>query len=242
MNKLFILTKRNLKEIIRDPLSRVFCLGFPVVMLVLMQFVIGGVADTPANFQITAYSSGICVFGYTFSMLFSAMLIAADKNSEFMSRLYMAPIKKSTYLFSYFLAVLPIMIGQTIIFFALALCFGLPFSANILMAILYLLPSMILYITLGLLLGTLCRTEKQAGPISSIIISLVGMLGGVFMPVAQMGTIGTIANLLPFVHSVQIGTEALVGNFAGIFPHILWILGFALIFWIITLIIFKKKK
>jgi ABC-2 type transport system permease protein len=242
MNKVFILTKRNIKEIIRDPLSLVFCLGFPVVMLVLMQLVIGGLENAPANFQITAYSAGICVFGYTFSMLFAAMLIAADKNSEFVSRLYMAPIKKGAYLFSYFLAVLPIMTAQTIIFFALALCFGLPLSANILMAILYLVPSMVLYITLGLLLGTLCKTEKQAGPISSIIISLVGMLGGVFMPIAEMGTISTIANLLPFSHSVQIGTEALAGNFSGFSPHILWILGFALVFWIITLMIFKKKK
>ncbi|MBR2221305.1 MAG: ABC transporter permease [Clostridia bacterium] len=242
MSKLKILTKRNIKEILRDPLSLVFCLGFPVIMLVLMQLVLGGLENVPANFQITSYATGICVFGYTFSMMFAAMLIAADKNSEFINRLYMAPIKKSTYLCSYFLAVLPIMIAQTIIFFALALCFGLALSANILMAILYLLPSMVLYITLGLFLGTLCKTEKQAGPISSIIISLVGMLGGVFMPVAQMGTISTIANILPFVHTAQIGTEALVGNFGGIFPHILWILGFALVFWIITITIFKKKK
>lgn len=242
MNKLFVLVRRNIKEIIRDPLSLIFCLGFPIVMLVLMQFVLGATPNAPQNFEITSYSAGICVFGYTFAMMFTAMLIGGDKNTEFINRLYMAPISKSIYLFSCFLAVLPIMLFQTIIFFAVALCFGLGLSANILMAILYLVPSMMMYVALGILLGTFCKTEKQAGPICSIIISVVGMLGGVFMPVAEMGTIAQIANILPFIHSVEIGAVALAGNFGAIFPHILWVLGFALVFWILANVIYKRKK
>lgn len=32
-----LFSSRNLKEIARDPLSYVFCLGFPMIMLILFQ-------------------------------------------------------------------------------------------------------------------------------------------------------------------------------------------------------------
>ena len=203
MKKLNALTKRNLKEILRDSLSLVFCLIFPVVMLILMQAIFASMEFTPDNFKIENYAVGICVFGYTFVMLFVAMQISGDRNTEFINRLNMAPIKKSTYLASFLLAMLPIILAQTIIFFAIALCFGLDFSWKIILAILYLLPSALLYISFGILIGTICKTEKQAGPISSIIISITATLGGVFMPIDNMGVFSTIVNLLPFSHLQQ---------------------------------------
>lgn len=242
MNKLNALIKRNLKEIIRDPLSLVFCLGFPVVMLVLLQLIFSQVSYIPENFKIENYAVGICVFGYTFSMLFVAMLVAGDKNSEFINRLNMAPISKFTYLLSYFVSMLPIVLFQTIIFFAIALIFGLGFSINLILATIYLLPSAIFYISLGILIGSLCKSEKQTGPISSIIISLTSLLGGVFMPVDDMGIFSTIVNLFPFTHSVKIASGVFQNNLTCIYPHIIWVLGYTILIWIITLLLYKRKK
>lgn len=97
MKKLFALVARNLKETIRDPLSMLFCLLFPIAMLVLMQAIFSGMGDRPANFEITNYASGICVFGYTFVALFVAMQIAGDKNTSFIKRLNVAPLSKFVY-------------------------------------------------------------------------------------------------------------------------------------------------
>lgn len=242
MNKIFALTSRNIKEIVRDPLAMVFCVGFPVVMLVLMQLIFLQLPNIPSIFQISSYICGICVFGYTFSMLFIAMQISGDKNTEFINRIKLAPITQTTYYFSYVLAMLPIMLCQTILFFAIGLCFGLPFGIEILLAILCLFPSAMLFIAFGIFLGTICKNEKQAGPISSIIISLTGILGGIFMPVQEMGAFSTISNCLPFIHCTEIASQALTLNFAQTLPHLLWIVCYTIIIYCLTLLIKKIRK
>ena len=242
MNKLSALTFRNIKEIIRDPLSLVFCIGFPVVMLVLMQAIIGHIPGSPEMFNIVNYAPGICVFGYTFSMLFVAMIIAHDKNTEFVNRLNIAPIKKSTYIFSYVLGVMPVVVVQTLLFFAISLCFGLPFSANTALAFVCLIPSAIFYVVLGVLLGNLSKSEKQVGPICSIIISLAGMLGGVFMPVQNMGAFSTIANALPFWHTVQLGAGAITLQTSQLLIHLAVVVGYSLLVVGLTYIIHKRRK
>ena len=134
MRKLFVLCKRNFKEIVREPISLIFCFGFPIVMLVLLQALFANLPFTPENFRVERYAVGICIFGYAFISLFTAMLFSGDKNSEFINRLHMAPISKTTFLLSYVLSMLPIALFQTLLFFACALIFKLPFSVNILLA------------------------------------------------------------------------------------------------------------
>lgn len=242
MHKLWALVKRNFKEVVRDPLSAIFCLLFPIVMLVLMQTIFKNMQYVPDNFKIESYAVGICVFGYTFSMMFTAMLIAEDKNSEFSNRIQIAPISKWTYVSSYFLAMLPIVLLQTLLFFTISLLFGLPFSANILLAVVYLLPSAVFFLSLGVLFGTLVKNERQAGPISSIVISLSGMFGGVFMPIDNLGGFGDFLNLLPFSHSVQIASGVFQGDLTCIYPHILWVLGYTVLLWVAIILLKKKKK
>lgn len=39
MNKITAFASRNIKEILRNPLSYIFCIGFPIVMLIVMTIV-----------------------------------------------------------------------------------------------------------------------------------------------------------------------------------------------------------
>lgn len=226
MSKCLILAKRNIKETLREPLSFVFCLGFPLVMLLLMQLIFGSIdIPIPQNFEITSYASGICVFGYMFTSLFVAMQISSDKNTSFIRRINIAPITKFSYYISYFVSALPIILAQTVLFFLIALIFGFPFDGNFFLSIVYLLPSAVFYICVGILVGALCKNEKQTGPISSIFISLTGILGGVFMPISLFGGgFGTFVNLLPFGHSVAIASELQTVGAKCIYPHILYLL------------------
>ena len=61
MKKVIQLTIRNIKEMLRDPLSIVFCLIFPILMLVLMQSIFTNFEYIPDNFKIANYAPGICV-------------------------------------------------------------------------------------------------------------------------------------------------------------------------------------
>lgn len=242
MNKTLILFKRDFKEIIRDPLSLVFNLVFPLVMLFVLGILTNSFDYTPEQFKINNYSVGICVFGYTFAMLFVAMLIAEDKNGEFINRLNMAPISKSNYLAGYCLAIMPIVMAQTVLFLLCSCILGLEFSYKLAITFAYLMPSAALYVIIGVLIGTVVKNAKQAGPVCSIFISGTSMLGGVFMPVDNMGAFTTIVNLLPFTHSVKIASGVLSGDFACIYPHILWVIGYAAVLFLITVMIYKRKK
>ncbi|MDE7406071.1 MAG: ABC transporter permease [Clostridiales bacterium] len=227
MKKCLVLAQRNIKEMLRDPLSLVFCLGFPLVMLLLMQLIFTSLDFVPDNFQIKNYASGICVFGFTFTSLFVALQISSDKNSSFIKRINIAPISKATYYVSFFLSALPVVLVQTVLFFLIALCFGFPFDANFVLSIVYLLPSAALYVSIGILIGALSGNEKQTGPITSIFISLTGIFGGVFMPISLFGGgFGTFVNLLPFGHSVLIASELQTMGAGCIYPHILYLLGY----------------
>lgn len=243
MKNSLILAKRNIKEMLRDPLSLVFCLAFPLVMLLLMQIIFSNLEIVPENFAITSYASGICVFGYTFTSLYVAMQISSDKNSSFIKRINISPIGKFGYYCSFFLSALPMVSVQTVLFFLIALIFKFPFDINFLLSIIYLVPSAILYICIGILIGCICKNEKQTGPIISIFISLTGILGGVFMPLNLFsGGFATFVNLLPFGHSVLIGSELQTVGAKCIYPHILYLLFYIAVFVLTVTVIEKVRK
>ena len=73
-----IFSHRNFKEILRDPLSFAFGLGFPVVLIILisiMQRSIKGMSNT-AIFDINNFAPAMAVFGLSFIALFLSMLIS----------------------------------------------------------------------------------------------------------------------------------------------------------------------
>ena len=232
MKKLLALTKRNLLETVRDPLSAVFCIAFPVVMLVFMQLIFTNMEFVPENFRIENYAMGICVFGYAFTGMFLAMSVAADKNSSLIKRIELSPIKRSVYLLSFLLSGLMIAAVQTLLFFALALLFKLPFDHRLLLAIAYMVPSCMFYLSFGILMGVIAKNEKQAGPINSIVISLTGILGGTFMPLSAFsGWLATLVNLLPFSHSVLIASELYSIGAGCIYPHVLYLCFYVAAIW-----------
>ncbi len=241
MSKFLALVKRNILEIVRDPLSLVFCVCFPVVMLVLMQVIMGQFEATPPNFQIENYSVGMCVFGYTFVALFVANLIAGDKNTEFYNRLRLAPMSPFVRVLGYVVAVLPIMFVQTVAFLVLSLPFGLPFNVGFLVAILYLFPSALFYVLCGVLIGYLAQNERQAGPIASILVSATGIFAGIFMPLDGMGTFFNIMNCLPFVHTVAIASNVFSGDYACFLSNIGWVIGYSVLILLLIYVLCRKK-
>ena len=243
MKGLVSLTGRNLKEMFRDPLSAVFCLAFPLVMLALMQIIFLNMEFVPDNFKIENYAAGICVFGYTFTAMMVALQISADKNTSFVKRINISPVGRLVYIASFLCSALPVAFLQTVLFFLVALIFGYGFNLNFLLGIIYLLPSAVMYICFGILFGALSKNEKQTGPLSSIFISLTGIFGGVFMPVtAFSGGFATFINLLPFAHSVAIAQELHTIGAGCIYPHVLWVLGYAVAAFGAVMITEKVKR
>jgi len=223
--RMLTFAKRNAKEILRDPLNLFFGLGFPSVVLLLLSAI---QANIPVSmFEINHLTPGITVFGLSFMTLFSATLIARDRSSAFLQRLYTSPMKPSDFILGYTLPVLPVSAAQAAVCYLLALILGLKPSVGILYAIVFIIPCSLVFIGLGLLCGSVF-TDKQVGGIcGALLTNLSAWLSGIWFDLELVGgAFERVANLLPFVHAVELERAVLAGRFEMIIPHLVWVLGY----------------
>ncbi len=210
MSKILNFLKRNLKEILRDPIIYVFCLGFPLVMLILFQVINKYTGGNTPMFELHSLLPAIIMFSFTFVMLTLALTVSKDRQTFFLKRLYSSPMKSYHFILGYFFVGLIIGISQAVICiisgFIISLISSVSFLSfmEIILLILSQLPILITYIFLGILLGALFN-DKTAPGICSIFISLAGMLGGCWMPLEAMGGFEAFCRFLPFYPSVYIG-------------------------------------
>lgn len=219
-------SKRCAKELWRDPLTLGFGLGFPVVLLLLLSAI---QANVPVPlFEIQHLTPGVTVFGLAFLSLFSATLVARDRESTFLQRLYTTPLTPWDFIFGYLLPLIPLALTQSAVCYLVALLLGLPMTVHILYALVMMLPLAVFYISLGLLCGSVF-TVKQVGSVcGALLTNLSAWLSGVWFDLELVGgTFQQIAHLLPFVHMVKLERAVLAGDFAEVLPHLFPVLGYA---------------
>lgn len=223
--KILTFSNRNAKEILRDPLNLCFGLGFPIVLLLLLSAI---QSNIPVElFKIESLTPGIAVFGLAFMTLFSATLISKDRGSSFLQRLYTTPLSAKDFILGYTLPILPVSIVQTIVCYIFAIILGLKVTTNILLSIVAIIPTALLFISCGLLCGSIF-TDKQVGGIcGALLTNLTAWLSGTWFDLELVGgAFKTAAYALPFVHAVEMERAVLNGSFSEIFQHIFWVLGY----------------
>lgn len=238
--KMLTFANRNAKEILRDPLSVSFGLGFPLVLLLLLSAI---QANIPVElFEIQHLTPGICVFGLSFITLFSATLIAKDRGSSWLLRLYTTPMTPLDFILGYTLPILPFAVAQSVVCYFIAVILGLDITVNILLAILFIIPISIIFIALGLLFGSIL-TDKQVGGIcGALLTNLSAWLSGTWFDLELVGGVfKRLAYALPFVHAVEMERAVLVGDLSGIFPHLWWVMGYAVVLMAIAVLLFLRQ-
>jgi ABC-2 type transport system permease protein len=238
--KFLVFAGRNIKEMLRDPINMAFGLGFPIVLLFLLSTI---EANIPVSiFPIIKLAPGVAALGFSFLSLFCGMLIAKDRTSSYLMRLFASPMKSSDFIIGYTLPVIPLAVAQCAIVFIVSFFLGLPVNANILLAILVLLPSALLFIGFGLLAGSIFNDKTVGGICGALLTNVSAWLSGTWFQLEIMGeTFKTVANLLPFVHSVEAAKAAISGNFGEIFPHLWWVLANVFITMAVAIWVFRKK-
>lgn len=238
--EMFAFANRNTKELLRDPLSFLFGLGFPLVLLLLLSAI---QANVPvALFEIQTLTPGIAVFGLSFLTLFTATIIAKDRGSSFLRRLYTTPMTPVDFILGYTLPVIPLAVAQSIVCYGAAIFLGLSVTVNLAYAVLLILPVVLLYIALGLLFGSILNEKQVGGVCGALLTNLSAWLSGVWFDLDLVGgAFRKIAHALPFVHAVELERAALYGNFAGIFPHIWWVLGYGAALLLLAVLLFLRQ-
>ena len=221
--RMLTFAKRCTKEILRDPINLGFGLGFPLVLLLLLSAL---QANIPVSlFEIDTLTPGITVFGLSFLTLFSATLIAKDRESALLQRLYTTPLTGIDFILGYMLPLLPIAMGQTAVCYLFAIPLGLTVRVNIVYAIIGILPMAVFNIALGLLCGSILGVKQVGGICGALLTNLSAWLSGVWFDLKLVGGFfEKAANALPFLHAAEMEKALFSGNFELAASHVLPVL------------------
>lgn len=242
LSRIFTLTKRNIKEILRDPLSLCFTIGLPLVMEILFYFIFHNLT---AQFEMKYLAPGIVVFSQTFLTLFTGLLISLDRSTSFLTRLYVSKSKSYEFIFSYVLAVIPIGLVQAVLFFLVGGIIDTSiFSINLIWCVLLSTFTALLFIGFGILFGSICN-EKSIGGISSIVITAQSVLSGMWFPVDGLsGGFITLMKVLPFKNANDLLQNVLNGinnPFDDFWLPLIILLSYTIVIIALAIIIFKNK-
>ena len=238
--RMMTFAQRCTKEMLRDPINLGFGLGFPLVLLFLLSAM---QANIPVSlFEIDTLTPGITVFGLSFITLFSATLIAKDRESALLQRLYTTPLTGPDFIMGYMLPLLPIAIGQTVICYLFAILLGLTVSANIIYAIIGIIPMAIFNIALGLLCGSILGVKQVGGICGALLTNLSAWLSGVWFDLKLVGGLfEKTADMLPFAHAAEMEKALFNGNIEAAAAHILPIVLYSILATVAVVFCFLRQ-
>ena len=200
-------------------------------------------ANIPVElFEIQRLTPGITVFGLSFMTLFSATIIAKDRSSSLLQRLYTTPMTPMDFILGYTIPMIPIAVIQCVICYIAGIILGLRITVNILCAVLFIVPVSILYIALGLLCGSVLNEKQVGGICGALLTNASAWLSGIWFNLDLVGgAFREIAYVLPFAHAVDMEQAVLAGDFANIVPHLWWVLGYAAGLLALAILLFLRQ-
>jgi len=226
--KTMTFARRCAREILRDPINLGFGLGFPLVLLLLLSTLQKNI-PVPM-FEIDTLTPGMTVFGLSFLTLFSATLIARDRESALLQRLYTTPLRGLDFILGYMLPLLPIALGQALVCYLFAIPLGLTVDISMVYAVLGILPMAVFNISLGLLCGSVLGVKQVGGLCGALLTNLSAWLSGVWFDLTLVGgAFEKIAGALPFLHAAQLEKALFSGNFQEAAAHLPTVLLYGLL-------------
>ena len=239
-----IFARRCLTEMLRDPLTLIFGVGFPVILLLLLSVMN---LNIPAEaqmsiFEIESLMPAVTVFGFSFLALFTGLMVSSDRETAFLTRLYTSPLRAQDFILGYALPLFPIGIAQVLVCIAVSFPFGLGFSVHLLTMLATLIPTLILFVGIGLLVGS-CMTNKQVGSVCGALLTNVSAwLSGTWFSLDLMGKgFKTFAFCLPFANAVEAARYALAGDIAAVWKPIAIVSLYAVLVCVASVAVFRKK-
>jgi ABC-2 type transport system permease protein len=222
----------------------------PIIEAVGSQFL--GVAP-PLNVELTGtetkiknpavnfYFPGIAVYGIMILISTAAGIIAGDRERGFLARMFTTPARPWDFIVSYSLPFIPVLIVSTLIYLGVGIAMGLTIVGNLGYAFLIFFLIGLCSIGIGMIVGSLVKSESQTG-ISWIFIVPMAMISGAWFTVDRMpSAIRSIAGALPFIHAID-GSRAVINgsSFSAVMPDLYWLVGWAAVLFAAGIVFFRR--
>ena len=220
------LAKRNLKEVLRDPLSLGIAIALPLLLLVTLQ-ALGG-EETP-YMSPTLLTPGIILFGFVMVMFSSAMILSKDRETALLARLLTAPLRSNEFVTGYSAPYLLVAVMQWIVLMVVGVVFGLTIAGPMAAVVLVFALMAIFYVALGMILGATLTVAQTSGAYA--VVLLLTIFGGAWFDLEAIGGVFlTVGDLLPFKHALDASRAVMAdgAGFADIAGDLFWIGGYAI--------------
>jgi len=233
------LAYRNFKEILRDPLSLILGVLLPVFFILLFSAIS---RNAPIDvFKPENIVPGITIFGFTFITMFLGLLIAKDKSSSLLTRLFISPLRPKDYIIGYFVPMLPFSFIIAVVCMSMGLITGIPVSLGLLFTLISFIPYVLFSIFIGIFLGIICN-ETQIMAVGNIYIIASAILGGAWMDTNILGkNMKSITEILPFSHAIEASRIVLSERHDKIGVHVLIVSVYMLLFFFLSVYFFNRK-
>ncbi|HEX73804.1 MAG TPA: ABC transporter permease [Dehalococcoidia bacterium] len=232
------LAKRNFKEMFLDYLSLGLAIAFPPVLLLILS----PIGRLESSFTPTNLAPGIALFGFVMLQFSSAMILAKDRDSAFLSRLLTAPLRANDFISAYSLPYIPVALIQMVLIFALAALLGLEITGNLGLVFLVLFIMSMGYIGLGMVAGSLFTYKQVPGFYTAVL--LLTIFSGAWFDLAVFGSVfQSIMNVFPFAHALDATRDVVVNGvgFSDIAIDFYWVLGYTLVFFTLGIFLFRRR-
>lgn len=233
------LARRNLKEVIRDPLSVGIAVALPLLLLVTLQ-ALGG--DDTLFLTPTLLTPGIVLFGFVMVMFSSAMILSRDRETALLARLLTAPLRSSDFVAGYSLPYVLLAVVQAGILLIVGALLGLDVEGSITLVVLVVVLMAVFYVALGMILGAALTVAQTSGAYA--VVLLLTIFGGAWFDLEAIGGVFlTVGDALPFKHALD-ATRAVMADGAGyadIASDLYWVGGYTIGAVVLAVVVFSRR-
>jgi len=193
------------------------------------------------NPAVNFYAPGIAVYGLMILISTAAGIIAGDREKGFLARMFTTPVKPSDFILGYSLPFIPVLIVSALVYLGVGMALGLTVVGNLGHAFLIFFLVGLCGIGIGMIVGSLVKSESQAG-VSWLFIVPAAMISGAWFTVDRMPSVlKSVAEALPFIHAIDASRAVLNGSsLSAIVLDIYWLIGWAVALFVAGILLFRR--
>lgn len=193
------------------------------------------------NVAVNFYFPGIAVYGLMILISTAAEIIAGDREKGFLARMFTTPARPWDFILGYSLPFIPLLIISTLIYLGVGMALGLTIVGSLGYAFLIFFLIGLCSIGIGMIVGSLIKSESQAG-ISWLFIVPMAMISGAWFTVDRMpSALKSVAGALPFIHAIDASRAVINGSpFSAIILDLYWLVGWAVVLFAAGIILFRR--
>ena len=193
------------------------------------------------NLAVNFYGPGIAVYGLMILISTAAGIIAGDREKGFLARLFTTPARPWDFILGYSVPFVPVVVISTLIYLGVGMALGLTIVGNFGHAILVFFLMGLCSIGIGMIVGSLVKSESQAG-VAWLFIVPMAMISGAWFTVDRMpSALKSIAGVLPFIHAIDASRAVFNGSlFSAIKLDIYWLVGWAVVLFAAGIALFRR--